>query len=103
LGTAEVSWLVLREQQVDGPYLLRYVALTTRTADAAASTRPVRNACTTQSYVADAFEGEPQQDSQWMAEAALLREHIQRMREEFATQITASAKDGGRCAVRRLR
>jgi hypothetical protein len=75
--------LILREQQVDGPYLLRYVALTAQTADAAVTTRPLRDAYTTQSYVADAFEGEPHRDSQWLAEAALLREHMEHMREEW--------------------
>jgi hypothetical protein len=44
--------------------------------------------------VADAFEGEAQQDSQWLAEAAILREHVARMREEFATEIATQGAGG---------
>ena len=53
----------------------------------AATMRPLRDAHITQSCVADAFEGEAQQDSQWLAEAA-------RMREEFAAQIAPGNQDG---------
>lgn len=84
--------LILREQHIDGPYTLRHVALTAQTAAAAASMRPLRDAHTTQPYVADAFEGEAQQDAQWLAEAALLREHIERMRRELVS--TTAVPDG---------
>jgi hypothetical protein len=67
---AGTSWLplkfhglILREQQVNGPYLLRFVSLTAQTADTEATMRAVHNAHTTQPYDADAFNGKPGHDS----------------------------------------
>lgn len=97
---AGTSWLplkfaglILREQQVDGAYLLRFVALTTHTADAEAGMRPLQNAYTTQPYSADAFEGEAQRDAQWLADAAVLRKHIERMRRQLPADLRAGTRD----------
>jgi len=72
--------LILREQHVNGPYLLRFVSLSAQTADAEATMRALSNAYTTQPYDADAFNGEPEQDPELLAQASELRGQIDRLR-----------------------
>jgi len=84
--------LILREQRVNGPYLLRYASLTTQTQDAEATMHALQNAYTTGSYTADAFDGEDQQDPQWLAEAARLRTRATELRQELQQSPGASAR-----------
>jgi len=71
--------LILREQRIDGPYLLRFIALTTATRDAEAVSRPLEQAYVTQSYDSQAFVGEAAENPELLAEAAELRERTARL------------------------
>jgi hypothetical protein len=54
--------LILNERQVDGPYLLRWVALSTATGMPNAKNRPLENAWMTRPYRASAFSDRPFDD-----------------------------------------
>ena len=54
--------LILREKGVDGPYVLRYVALSTTTSMPNARNRLVENAYVTQPYAATSFSDQPFND-----------------------------------------
>ena len=54
--------LILRERGIDGPYVLRYVALSTATEMPNAKNRVVENAYRTGAYQATAFSDRPYQD-----------------------------------------
>jgi hypothetical protein len=73
------SGLILHEQGIDGPYVLRFAQLHTQTPDAESSSRALENSYVTQAYDADAFNGEPVNDPEKLAEAAELRERLRRI------------------------
>jgi hypothetical protein len=74
--------LILRDQGIDGPYLLRYVALTASTPNAEARTRAAQNAYVTAPYAAQAFAVEPYNDAERLAQAEDLRGRASRLASE---------------------
>lgn len=85
------SGLALRDKNVEGPYVLSYVALTTSTANAEARARALKNAHVTAHYSAAAFTGDPENDSEKLAEAEELLARAARVARErlAANQISA--------------
>jgi len=76
--------LILRDQQVSGPYLLKFVSLTEQTNDAEARGQPLENAYLTRAYDASAFDGDAANDAELLNEAAVLRERVARLQHEPA-------------------
>ena len=66
--------LILRERGIDGPYVLRYVALSTTNEMPNAKNRVVENAYTTGSYQSAAFSDRPFNDPQLLEAAKRIEE-----------------------------
>jgi hypothetical protein len=66
--------LILRERGIDGPYVLRYVALSTASEMPNAKNRVVENAYTTGSYQSAAFSDRPFNDPQLLDAAKRIEE-----------------------------
>jgi hypothetical protein len=66
--------LILRERGLDGPYVLRFVALSTTTEMPNAKNRLVENAFWTQAYAASAFTNQPYDDPQLLEAARRIEE-----------------------------
>jgi hypothetical protein len=66
--------LILRERGLDGPYVLRFVALSTTTEMPNAKNRLVENAYWTQPYAASSFTNQPYDDPQLLEAARRIEE-----------------------------